>query len=403
MKTVSSRAQKLIASPIRKFFPLAESARKKGVEVLKLNIGDPDLMPPQALFRTLAKLAKLSNFNYAPSSGIELCVSAWQKYYQKLGLKFEKENIIPTVGASEAIQFALWALADPGDEIIVFEPLFTNYKALAALLDVKLRPVTLKLKDNFQLPGAKEIVRLITKKTKAILIINPDNPTGKVWQPREIKEVIDIARKYNLAIIADETYREINFIGQTKSILSYNGAKERTILIDSLSKRFTIPGMRTGVIATTNAEWSQTILKIAMARLSAPTIGQLVTAALLGNARKYTDEIRIEYKKRSAVVQTELKKISGITINQPQGAFYQVVGLPVKDAEDFIRFMLTEFSHRKKTVWVSPMADFYITPGLGKNEIRLAYVLESKKLREAVEILGRGLVAYQKTFKHLNI
>jgi aspartate aminotransferase len=399
MIKTSKRSQKLIASPIRKFYPLALGAKKKGIEVLKLNIGDPDLTPPKELFSALGKFSQSANFNYAPSSGIEACVSAWQKYYQKLGLKFKEENIIPTVGASEAIQFALWALADPGDEIIVFEPLFTNYKALAALLDVKLRPVTLKLKDNFQLPGAKEIIKLITKKTKAILIINPDNPTGKVWQPREIKEVIDIARKYKLAIIADETYREINFIGQTKSILSYNGAKERTILIDSLSKRFTIPGIRAGVIATMNAEWSQTILKIAMARLSAPTIGQLVTATLLANSQKYTDQITIEYKKRSAVVQAELKKISGITINQPQGAFYQVVGLPVKNAEDFIRFMLTKFSYQKKTVWVSPMADFYITPGLGKNEIRLAYVLESKKLKEAVEILGKGLVAYKKTRK----
>ncbi|HOZ36738.1 MAG TPA: pyridoxal phosphate-dependent aminotransferase [bacterium] len=393
MKSISTRSSQLIASPIRKFYPLAVAAEQKGIKIFKLNIGDPDLAVPTSIRRSLAGWGS-KKLGYAPSSGLAEHVDAWRAYYKNWGVDLKREEIVPTTGASEGILFAFLTVADPGDEILVFEPLYTNYKALAGLANVRLRPITLKLENNFRLPKEREIIQKITPKTKAIVVINPDNPTGKVWSEQELKLIIKIAKQHNLYIIADETYREIVFHGHGSSILSLAGSRERVILLDSISKRFSAPGIRIGVIVSCNKTIQQAILKVAMARLSAPTIGQIITNRALKDARVYTQKITKEYSRRAAKVESELKKIPGIFYNQPQGAFYQVIALPINDAEDFIRFMLADFDYQKKTVWVSPMADFYITPGLGKNEIRLAYVVEVEKLREAVEILGKGLEEY---------
>lgn len=392
---LSTRVKDLMASPIRKFYPLALEAKKKGIEVLKLNIGDPDLSVPGEIIKSFQNI-KLKNLGYAPSSGLVEQVDAWRIYYKGWGINLERENIIPTTGATEGILFSLLAVADPGDEILVFEPLYTNYKALAGLVNVRLRPVTLKLENDFQLPAEAEIIKKINNKTRAIIVINPDNPTGKVWSEQELRLIIKIARKYKLYIIADETYREIVFGGQPGSILQNEQARERTILLDSVSKRFSVPGMRIGVIASYNQELMRGILKIAMARLSAPTIGQIVTNKSVAKARDYTDRITKEYRQRAMTVQAGLKKIPGIVYNQPAGAFYQVIKLPVENADDFIRFLVSDFSYQGQTILVSPMEDFYLTAGLGRQEIRLAYVLNEKKLKKAVEILGRGIVEYSK-------
>ncbi len=390
----SKRSSQLIASPIRKFWPLAVAAEKKGIEVLKLNIGDPDLSLPKEIQKSLKKI-NLKNLGYAPSAGLTENVDAWRTYYQTFGLNFKRENIIPTTGATEGILFSLLTVADPGEEILVFEPLYTNYKALAGLANVILKPITLKLENNFQLPPEQEIIKYLTKKTRAIIIINPDNPTGKVWSAQELKTIIKIAKKYNLYIIADETYREIVFTGRPGSILNLAGARERVILLDSVSKRFSIPGMRIGIIASYNQTVMGTLLKLAMARLSAPTIGQLLTITALKNSRSYTKKIATEYRRRRDIIQAGLKKIPGITYNQPAGAFYQVIKLPVVKADDFIRFMLEDFHYQRQTLLVAPMEDFYLTPGLGRQEIRLAYVLENKKLQQAITILKLGLEQYR--------
>ncbi|NMC51149.1 pyridoxal phosphate-dependent aminotransferase [Candidatus Kuenenbacteria bacterium] len=390
---LSNRVNDLMSSPIRKFWPLVMAAEKRGVEVLKLNIGDPDIPPPAEIVRGIKNI-KAQNLGYAPSGGMVENVDAWRDYYKKFGIKLERENIIPTVGASEAILLAFLAVADSEEEILVFEPLYASYKGLAKMAGVNLKPVTLRLENNFQLLETKEIEKKISKKTRAIVIINPDNPTGKVWSARELETISQLAEKYNLYLIVDETYREIVFRGKLKNILTFAKTRERTILIDSVSKRFSVPGIRLGAVVSFNKEIMGAILKIAMVRLSAPSVGQLATIEILKQAKKYTDKIRKEYQKRSQVALKELQKMSGVVFRESAGAFYQVVKLPIKDSEDFIRFMLEKFSYKNKTVLVSPMADFYITPGLGQNEIRLAYVLESKKLKEGVEILGRGLKEY---------
>ncbi|MFA5126441.1 MAG: pyridoxal phosphate-dependent aminotransferase [Patescibacteria group bacterium] len=392
---LSSRTNSLVASPIRKFLPLVRQAEKRGIKVLKINIGDPDILPPPKFFQTLKKI-KSGQVPYAPSSGLVEHVSAWQKYYAAYGLNFKPENLLPTIGAGEAILWSLLLVANPNDEIIVFEPLYTNYRGFAKMAQVKLVPITLQLADNFALPKKTEILKKISPKTKAIIIINPDNPTGKVWSDKELKMIVEIARQKNLFIIADETYREIVFTGRAKSILQQAAARPRTILIDSLSKRFSLPGARLGIIASYNLEMMSAALKLAMIRLSAPTIEQIACTPLIKDFRAYTKKIKTTYQKRSQIVNQALKKIPNVVSNTPAGAFYQVAKLPVKDTEDFIRFMLTKFSHKKQTILISPLKDFYITPGLGKNEVRIAYVLSADKLRTAMHIFKLGLEAYLK-------
>lgn len=392
---ISKRTGQLIESPIRKFLPLVKKAEAKGVKFFKLNVGDPDIFAPQEILEEIRNYRD-KNIHYAPSPGIVEHVHAWLKYYAGFGLKLEQANIVPTQGAAEGILMSLMAVADPGDEVIVFEPLYTSYKGFAALSNVSLAPVTLKLENNFELPSEREIVKKITKKTKAILIINPDNPTGKAWKDEELRKIIKIASGHKLFLIVDETYREIVFDQKAKSILNFGGTKNNTIVIDSLSKRFSVPGIRVGALVSYNKEIMAAILKIAMIRLSVPTIGQLSTVAILSNSKQYTETIRDEYRQRCEVVNCALKRMSGVVAGLPKGAFYQVAKLPVKDSEDFIKFLITKFRYKGKAVLVAPMEDFYITPGLGRDEIRIAYVVNTKELKEAMDIFERGLKKYNK-------
>jgi aspartate aminotransferase len=390
---VSQRAQQVIASPIRKFLPLMQEAVKQGTHIYKLNVGDPDLTPPEAFYQVVRKY-KEPTLGYAPSPGIAQHTKAWLKYYEQFGVKLEAKNVIPTVGCAEAIMLALQAVADVGDEIIVFEPLYASYKSFSVIAGIKLVPILLPIEKNFAMPDASVIEKKISKKTKAIVVINPDNPTGKLWTDKELGTVIKIAKKHNLFIISDETYREIRFDGKQPScLLARKDARAHVIVCDSVSKRFSMPGARIGCVASFNSEVMGGILKFAQARLSAGTLEQLGTVPLLENSKGYTSKITKEYQARRNVVAEGLSKMPAV-FKPAQGAFYQAVGLPVKNAEDFVRFMIGEFKFQGKTVMVTPMEDFYITPGRGRNQIRIAYVLNAKDLKIAMDILKRGLEAF---------
>jgi aspartate aminotransferase len=390
----SKRANSVIASPIRKFLPFVYELEAKGIHVYKLNVGDPDLPVPSAFFRVV-KGYKDKNLHYAPSPGIPEHLDAWIKYYRKFGLKLKRENILPTVGGAEAILLALNALTDPGDEIIMFEPHYASYKGLGAMAGVKLVPVSLDIKNNFAVPDASTIEAKVSKKTKVIVVVNPDNPTGKVWSDAEFRSVMQVAKKYNLFVLSDETYREIRFQGRPNTFLAFPGARERVVLVDSLSKRFSGPGIRIGSIVTYNQEVMQGVLKFAMSRLSAPTLGQLGTIPLLDNSKKLTDKVRAEYKRRRDVVYKSMSQMPGVKCHEPQGAFYMVAELPVKSSEDFIKFLVSGWHYQGHTVLMAPMADFYITKGRGLREIRIAYVINTRELKESMKVLAKALEDYK--------
>lgn len=392
---VSNRAKEVIFSPMRKFLPLMQKTLRRGIKIFKLNVGDPDLDTPK-VFLDSVKNYKEKTVGYAPSPGIVAHTLAWQKYYKQFGVNIPTLNIIPTLGCAEAINFALLAVADPGDEVIVFEPLYVSYKSFARMSGIKLIPIALPFEKNFALPDAKEIEKKISKKTKAIVVINPDNPTGKLWTEAELNTIIKIAKKHNLFIISDETYREIRFDGEKAScLLSKKSAHKNVIVCDSVSKRFSMPGARIGCVASFNNEVINSVLKFAQARLSAGTLEQIATVPLLKNSKPYVNKIVHEYRLRQKVVMDGLAKMP-VVFKLGMGAFYQAVKLPVTDSEGFVKFMLNDFSYKGKTVMVTPMQDFYITPGKGKDEIRIAYVLNVKALTEAMDILKRGLEAYLK-------
>ena len=393
--TVSQRGTNVIASPIRKFLPLMQATENRGVEVYKLNTGDPDLTVPQEFFAAVRAYDK-PNLGYAPSPGIAEHVTAWQEYYRQFGVTLAPQQIIPTVGCAEAIALALMAVADFGDEILVFEPLYVSYKAFAVMLGLTLVPVTLHAEDGFTLPPVSEIESKISKKTRAIVVINPDNPTGKLWSEDELAQLTGLAKKHGLFLIADETYREIRFSGSPTCMLADTSAAENLILVDSVSKRYSMPGARIGCIASLNPEVMGAVLKFAQARLSAGTLEQFGLIPLLLDPKRYTDPVREEFARRLDVVYAGLSRIPGVITHKPGGAFYIVAKLPVKSAEEFVKFLIGEFEDSGETVMVSPIQDFYVTPNMGLDEIRIAYVLESAKLERAMEILGRGIAAYQK-------
>jgi aspartate aminotransferase len=372
---------------------LVLEAEKKGVKVFKLNVGDPDIEPPKQLWRML-KNYKSKNLPYAPSPGILEHTAAWVKYYADFGVKIQVGNIIPTVGCAEAILLAIMAVTDHGDELIVFEPFYSSYKGIAEMCGVKLVPVTLKVENNFSLPSFKEIEKKISKKTKAIVIINPSNPTGGILTLKEINLICAIAKKHNLFIISDETYREIVFEGEPFTFLKMKRFAENIIVVDSVSKRFSCPGARIGCIASYNQEVMSGVLKIAQIRLSAPTLEQYALVPLLKNSKPYTKKIVQEYQKRRDVVFEELHKMPKVICKMPQGAFYIIVKLPVDDSDSFINFLLKDFRHHKKTLLITPAKDFYMSKNLGKNEVRIAYVLKRGELKEAMQLLGLALKEY---------
>jgi aspartate aminotransferase len=392
---LSQRARIAPPSPIRKLVPLADQAKSRGVRVYHLNIGQPDIPTPDAMWEALRQ-AKIEVLSYSPSGGIPEFVAALRRYYARHGIELGPEHLIVTTAGSEAILFAMGVVCDPGEEILIPEPLYANYNGYAALLGVHITPVTARPEDGYALPPRAALEAKLTDRTRAILLCNPCNPTGRVYTREELETVVGLARERDLFLIADEVYREFCYADQAPiSVLRFPEIAERAIMVDSLSKRFSVCGARIGCLASRNREVMGAAMKLAQARLSPPTLGQIMGIAGLELPPTYFDATVAEYRRRRDAVLEELARIPGVVCQKPQGAFYIMAKLPVDDAEDFVRWMLTDFQLDGETTMLAPGNGFYATPGAGRSEVRIAYVLEEPKLRRAMGIVAAGLRAYQ--------
>lgn len=394
----SSRIGLVPASPIRKLVPLAQQAKKEGVNVYHLNIGDPDIKTPDVMLNVLRSWDR-NPIGYALSQGQEDFLDALLGYYRSLGFDFlARENIQVTVGGSEAISWAMFATCNPGDEIIVFEPFYTNYNSYAVVNGVTLVPILTTSENGFHLPPAAAIEKAITKKTKAILICNPGNPTGTVYTKDEVAMLVAVAKKHGLFLMSDEVYREYAYDGRASvSLLSYmKDIPQQAIVLDSMSKRYSLCGIRLGTIVSLNEEIMAGVLRIGQGRLSAGLVDQAVAAKLTEVPASHLESVKAEYEKRRDVLYKGLRNIPGVVIPKPEGAFYTIVGLPVADAEDFCTWLLTDFRDKDETVMIAPAAGFYASPGRGKNEVRIAYVLNTTDLARCVELLEKALKLYEK-------
>jgi aspartate aminotransferase len=394
---ISRRGQTVQASPIRKLKPYADRALEKGIKIYFLNIGDPDIPTPRPI------LDAVRSFNdrilaYGPAQGFLELRQAIADYFNGYKIPLTSENVIITCGGSEAILFTFAVVGDPGDEIIIPEPFYTNYNGYASLANLKIVPLTLKVENGYRLPSVEEIEAKITRRTKAILLCSPNNPTGTVYSPQELDRVVSIGVKHDLFLIGDEVYKEFIYDGLThKSILEYEEAKDRVVVVDSISKRFSCCGARIGAVITRNDRVYQAALKFAQARLCPPTIEQKAAIAAYKMGLGYFEPVRQEYERRRDVLYEGLGSIPGLVVGKPQGAFYMSVRLPVKDAERFVIWMLTDFALDKETVMVAPGQGFYSTPGKGLDEIRVAYVLNESDLKRALVIFKAGLEKYKAT------
>lgn len=396
MKKISQRAETMQASPIRKLIPFAVAARKKGVNVYPLNIGQPDIATPQPI-RDAIRNFDQEVLAYSPSQGEDFLVEAFSGYYRQNRIELAPEDIIVTTGGSEAIFFAFLSICDLGDEIIVFEPFYTNYNGMAHETGVTLKAITTYAEDGFQLPSVETIEKAITPKTRGILICNPNNPTGTVYPAKALEDLAYIAKKHHLYIIADEVYREFTYDGlHHTSILQIEGMDQHAILIDSISKRYSACGARIGVVASRNRAVMAACMKFAQARLSSPTVEQWGARAGMLMDPSYFEPILEEYQRRRDTVMAGLAKAPGVVCEVPTGAFYVIAKLPIKNAEKFAQWLLTDFSHENSTVLVAPAAGFYATPGLGLNEIRISYVLEVDKLEKAMTALAVAINQFKK-------
>lgn len=397
-KTFSSkRLQEVPSSPIRKLVPFATRAKERGINVLHLNIGDPDIKTPDVMMRAIKGWSK-NPIGYSQSQGEPEFLEALEKYYRNIGFSFIKtRDIQVTTGGSEAISMAFFAVCEPGDEVIVFEPFYTNYNSYAAVNDIKLVPVKTDGTAGFHLPSLKAIEAKITRKTKAILICNPANPTGTVYTKSEMDMLMNLVKKHDLFFISDEVYREFVYDGKEHiSILRYmEKFPLNIILLDSLSKRYSLCGARLGMLVSLNREIMDGVLRIAQGRLSSGLLDQVIASKLIEVNDSYFREVHKEYQKRRDVLYSGLRKIPGVFLEKPEGAFYTIVKLPVKNTEHFCQWLLTDFSYKNQTVMIAPAAGFYATPGLGKDEVRIAYVLNTNDLTKAIEIIDRALVEYK--------
>lgn len=394
MPSVSNKGLSMPQSPIRKLVPFAENAKKNGVKVIHLNIGQPDIKTPQQALDAV-KNNTINVLEYSRTEGSEEFRTKIAKYYVKNNIPVSAADIIVTTGGSEALAFAMNTVADTDDEIIIPEPFYANYNGFATACGVKVVPVVSKLEDNFALPPIEDFEKLITPRTKAILICNPGNPTGYLYSKEEIQKLASLVKKHNIFLIADEVYREFTYDNKVHtSILKENGLDDHAIIIDSVSKRYSMCGARIGYLVSKNKEFIATALKFAQARLSPPTYAQIASEAALDTPDSYFEEVKTEYVARRNLLIAELEKIEGIKIARPQGAFYCIAELPIKDADHFAQWLLEEFRVDNETVMVAPAAGFYATEGLGKNQIRIAYVLDQDSLKRAVKIIGEALKSY---------
>ncbi len=393
---LSNRILKMQASPIRKLVPLADKAKSRGIRVYHLNIGQPDIETPKVFMEEIRKYDERV-LKYANSFGDIDLRNSMAAYYKANNINLETEDIIITNGGSEGLQLSILTTTDEGDNILVPEPFYTNYNGFSMPYSIRIKPITTSPSNGFKLPKKEDIVRLIDEKTKAILLSNPGNPTGAVYSKDQIMMIAEIAKEHDLFIISDEVYREFIYDGfEYVSFGSIKEIEDRVIIIDSISKRFSACGARVGSIGTKNKDIIKNALKIAQSRLCVPTLEMIGANALYKLDSSYFDPIIKEYKKRRDFLVEELRKIEGITFEVPKGAFYIVVGLPIEDSEDFSKWLLEDFSYHNETVMLAPASGFYATEGLGKNEVRLAYVLNTEDIKKTVDILKIALEKYTK-------
>lgn len=396
MPQISNRGQQMPESPIRKLVPFAEKARAQGKNIFQLNIGQPDIATPDVA------LEAIRNYNekvieYSHSAGVESYRKGLAKYYDKISEGIDFTDIIVTTGGSEALIFGFMSCLNPGDEVIIPEPFYANYNGFSTTAGVIVKPIASSIESGFALPAIEEFEKTITSKTKAILICNPGNPTGYLYSKEELEKLKEVVKKHDLFLFADEVYREFCYDGnEHHSVLNLKGIENNVVVVDSVSKRYSMCGVRIGALISRNKQLMATAMKFAQARLSPPSLGQVASEAALNTPQSYFDDVIDEYVKRRDTLVDGLNAIEGVFCPKPGGAFYAVAKLPVEDTEHFCQWMLEEFEFEGNTVMMAPASGFYSTAGKGKNEVRLAYVLEIEKLKKAVVCLEKGLIAYKK-------
>lgn len=394
MPTISQRGQQMPASPIRKLVPYAESAKKRGIKVYHLNIGQPDIKTPEVALDAIRNYSG-KVIEYSHSAGNESYRKALAEKYCSNGINVDHNQIIITTGGSEAILFAMLSCMNQGDEIIIPEPFYTNYNAFALIAGVVVRPITANIKSGFALPPISEFEKAITPKTKAIMVCNPNNPTGYLYSNEELMQLRDLVLKHDLYLFADEVYREFCYGGNEHfSVMKLEGLEQHAVMIDSVSKRYSECGVRIGALVTRNKKILESALKYAQSRLSPPSIGQVVGEASLQTPDNYFTEVYNEYIARRDFVIDELNKIPGVFAPKPKGAFYAIISLPIDDSDKFCQWLLEDFNYESQTVMLAPASGFYATAGLGKTEVRIAYVLKIDDLRNAVKCLAEALKVY---------
>jgi len=396
MPKVSIKGQQMPESPIRKLVPFAEIAKKKGNKVYHLNIGQPDIKTPDVALQAV-KNADIKVLEYSHSAGFESYRTKLSQYYKNHGLPIDTQDIIITTGGSEALLFAMGSTMDVNDEIIIPEPFYANYNGFSTASGVKVVPVISGIETGFALPPIEAFEKLITPKTKAILICNPGNPTGYLYSQEEILKLAEIVKKHDLFLIADEVYREFIYDGDKHfSVMNVPGLEEHAIMIDSVSKRYSMCGARIGCIVSKNKEVMATAMKFAQARLSPPTYAQIASEAALETPQSYFDDVISEYKDRRDTLISELNKIEGVKVATPKGAFYCIAKLPIDNADKFAQWLLESYDLNGETVMVAPAAGFYSTPNIGLDEVRIAYVLKKDDLIKSVQILKEAILKYNK-------
>ena len=399
MPTISNKGKQMPESPIRKLVPYSEIAKKKGHKVYHLNIGQPDIRTPEVAMNAVKNI-DLTILEYSHSAGNESYRKKLAAYYTNQGIPVNTEDIIISTGGSEALMFAMGSTMDHGDEIIIPEPFYANYNGFSTASGVTVVPVISKIETSFALPAVADFEKLITPKTKAILICNPGNPTGYLYSKEEIMQLAALVKKHDLFLISDEVYREFTYDGDIHySVMNVPGLEEHAIMIDSVSKRYSMCGARIGCIVSKNKEVMTTAMKFAQARLSPPTIEQIASEAALDTPQSYFDEVISEYRERRDTLIEELNKIEGVIVSKPKGAFYCIAQLPVDNADDFAKWLLESYDFEGETVMVAPAAGFYSTPGMGLNQVRIAYVLKKQDLITAVRILKAAIPVYNASQK----
>ena len=394
MPKISSRGIEMPQSPIRKLVPLSNAAKERGIKVYHLNIGQPDLPTPPNALEVLKKVDR-KVLEYSPSEGLKSLRERLADYYRRYRIEADANDIIVTTGGSEAVLFAFMSCLDPGDEIIVPEPAYANYMAFAISAGATIKTIPSSIENGFALPPIEEFERLITPRTKGILICNPNNPTGYLYTEREMNQLRDLVKKYDMFLFSDEVYREFCYTGAPYiSAFHLPGIEENVVLIDSVSKRYSECGIRIGAIITKHKELKKNVIKFCQARLSPPLLGQIVAEASIDTPQEYMLEMYNEYVERRNFLIDSINKIPGCYSPIPMGAFYTVARLPVDDADRFCEWCLSDFEYEGQTVFMAPASGFYTTPGYGRNEVRLAYVIEKSELAKAMKVLEMALKTY---------